>query len=129
MADPIAPDGAIFHIAETAEWVSALEAGAYTRSTLDRSLADEGFIHCSEAHQWRATLDRFYANHEGELVLLTIDPSRLTVPLVREVGNPVTGEEFPHLYGPLTVDAVVDVTPISATSARQQDTRRSPWKG
>ena len=31
------------------------------------------------------------------------------MPLVREVGNPVTGEQFPHLYGPLNVDAVTEV--------------------
>ena len=44
---------------------------------------------------------------EGLSVLLTIDPERLSAPLVREVGNPATGEEFPHVYGPLTPDAVV----------------------
>ena len=34
---------------------------------------------------------------------------RLEAPLVREVGNPVTGEEFPHIYGPLDVNAVTEV--------------------
>lgn len=86
-------------------------------STLGRTLAEEGFIHASEAHQWEATLERFYGDHlaaGGELVLLTIDPARLTAPLVREVGNPVTGEEFPHLYGPLNVDAVVATRRLTA---------------
>jgi len=99
----------IFHIAEADKWRAASAAGEYRWSTLDRTLEEEGFIHASEAHQWEATLERFYAAYEGELVLLTVDPERLDVPLVREVGNPVTGEQFPHLYGPLNVDAVTEV--------------------
>ena len=99
----------IFHIAEADKWRAALAAGEYRWSTLDRTLEEEGFIHASEAHQWEATLERFYAAYEGGLVLLTIDPGLLTSPLVREVGNPVTGEEFPHIYGPLDVNAVTEV--------------------
>ena len=97
----------IFHIAEAEHWDEALASGEYVWSTLGRTIEDEGFMHASEPHQWRATLERFYADHDGLLVLLMIDPARLTAPLVREVGNPVTGEEFPHLYGPLPVAAVV----------------------
>jgi len=99
----------ILHVAGADKWRAALAAGEYRWSTLDRTLEEEGFIHASEAHQWEATLERFYAAYEGELVLLTVDPERLDVPLVREVGNPVTGEQFPHLYGPLNVDAVTEV--------------------
>ena len=40
-------------------------------------------------------------------MLLTIDSGRLGVPLRFEVGDPATGELFPHIYGPLDVDAVV----------------------
>jgi uncharacterized protein (DUF952 family) len=104
---------AIFHIAEKVHWEEALASGRYRWSTLGRTLEDEGFIHASEAHQWAATLERFYAGHEGDLVLLTIDPTRLTAPLVREVGNPATGEEFPHIYGPVDTEAVVAVRPIA----------------
>ena len=105
----------IFHIAERFHWEQALESGAYVQSSLGKTIEDEGFMHASEAHQWPATLERYYGTYlasGGELVLLTIDPTRLTAPLVREVGNPVTGEEFPHLYGPLNVDAVISTRPI-----------------
>lgn len=108
----------VFHIAQADHWREAQDSGRYTWSTLDRTLADEGFIHCSEAHQWEGTLGRYYAAYDGDLVLLTIDTTRLTSPLVREVGNPVTGEEFPHVYGPIDVDAVVRATPLTSPSGR-----------
>jgi len=45
------------------------------------------------------------------MVLLAIDPRRLDVPLRWEGADPEWGE-FPHLYGPLRVDAVTDVWPF-----------------
>ncbi len=109
--EPVPP---IFHIAQAEHWAAAVAdpAQVYEWSTLGRTLAQEGFIHASDAHQWEATLARFYAGHDGPLLLLTIDPTRLTAPLLREVGNPVTGERFPHIHGPLNLDAVVATRPL-----------------
>jgi uncharacterized protein (DUF952 family) len=107
----------IFHLAEAAQWELARSAGVYTWSTLGRTLADEGFIHCSEANQWAATRARFYTAYPDELVLLSIDEDMLTAPLVREIGNPVTGELFPHLYGSLNLDAVVATQILSPPHA------------
>jgi aldose 1-epimerase len=97
----------VFHLAEADAWAHALRTGEYGRSTLGRTLDDQGFVHCSSAAQVAGVLGRFYADHDGDLVLLTLDPARLASPLVWEVGDPATGEEFPHLYGPITPDAVV----------------------
>ena len=44
------------------------------------------------------------------LVLLDIEPDRLTSPLMVEVGDHESSEEFPHIYGPLNVDAVLATT-------------------
>ena len=44
------------------------------------------------------------------LVLLHVDEALLTSPVVEEVGNPVTGETFPHVYGPIDIGAVVGTT-------------------
>lgn len=102
------PTDTIHHLAETEHWEAARRTGRYERSTLGRSLADEGFIHLSTAAQWPGVLDRYYREHEGDLVLLTVDPALLDpeTELRWEAGGPTTGELFPHLYGPLPLGAV-----------------------
>ena len=97
----------LFHIARRRDWEAALRVGAYRISTLDRTLEQEGFIHLSFARQVRGVADRFYADVDDQLVLLSIDPTKLTAPVVTE---PVGTEEFPHLYGELPVAAVRRVT-------------------
>ena len=99
MPDPI------HHIAVTAEWEAAQTVGEYRRSTRELSLEEEGFIHCSTTEQWPATLERFYADGVDPLVLLTIDPERVVSEIRVEGG-------FPHIYGPLPVDAVISAEPL-----------------
>jgi glutathione S-transferase len=102
----------IFHIAERAGWDAALATGEYTVSTLGRSLADEGFIHMSTDAQVPGVATRFYAGVR-DLVLLHIDESRLTARLQYDA-VPGAPDPFPHLYGPLNVDAVVAVEEFAA---------------
>jgi uncharacterized protein (DUF952 family) len=89
----------ILHITTPEAWAAALDSGAYRSETLDT----EGFIHCSRPHQLVATANRRYRGRT-DLVLLSIDPA-LVPPDVpqREEGG------FPHLYGPLPVEAVTSV--------------------
>ncbi len=101
MPDPV------HHLAEPAHWKSALTSGSYTRSTLGRSLEEEGFIHCSTAAQVAGVLGRYYSGYAGDLLLLTIDPEHLEAPLRWDALNPSTGEQFPHVYGALNTSAVV----------------------
>lgn len=98
---------AIFHVTAPDTWERAVAEGTFTESTLGRSLADEGFIHCCDASQLDFVMTAFYGEVPHDLVLLTIDPDLLESRLVREVGNPETGEKFPHVYGPLNPSAVV----------------------
>lgn len=99
----------IFHIATVADWERARESGAYTTSSLGRSLEDEGFLHAAHRQQLTGVFLRYYAAVSESLVLLTIDTDRLDVPW-RE--DDVGEETFPHIYGPLSPDAVVDVQPL-----------------
>jgi uncharacterized protein (DUF952 family) len=64
-------------------------------------------VHCSYDHQVVATAARYYAGRD-DVVLLEIDESKLTAPLVVEP-SPSTGDLFPHIYGPIDRAAVVAV--------------------
>lgn len=97
----------IFHLTDPERWEQSLAAGEHTGSSRGVELADEGFIHCSTAAQWPATVERFYADVDA-LLLLHIDESLLDVPLVVEQLDRAP-EPFPHVYGPLNLDAVVRV--------------------
>jgi uncharacterized protein (DUF952 family) len=100
----------LFHIALAEDWAAAQATGEYLMSTRGRTLAEEGFIHCSFADQVDATAVRFYADVD-DAVVLRIDPRRLTSHVeVEDLFG--TGERFPHVYGPIPVSAVVDVRPL-----------------
>jgi uncharacterized protein (DUF952 family) len=91
----------ILHIATRSQWKAAQAEGLYRGDTL----ATEGFIHASEPHQVLRSANKFFAGQQ-DLVLLCIDPARLTVELRYEEA---AGQLFPHLYGPLNLDAVTRV--------------------
>ncbi len=99
----------LFHITTAAAWTAAQRAGAYVAP----SLATAGFIHLSGEHQWLATANRFYRG-QRDLLLLVIDPARLTAPVRWEDGAPPApdGAQFPHLYGPLALAAVAAALPL-----------------
>ena len=93
----------IHHITKRESWDEAKTAGVYSPPTFQT----EGFIHCSTPDQIIATANRHFAGQTG-LVLLSIDPNRVTAPIVYE--NLVGGEQqFPHIYGHLNIDAVTEV--------------------
>jgi uncharacterized protein (DUF952 family) len=101
----------IFHIAQRAEWDGAARDGVY----IPPSLPAEGFIHCSTREQVIGTVNLFY-HGRSDLVLLVIDEGLLAAPLRYEapVGkNDVRAAScFPHVYGPLNLDAVISVEPF-----------------
>ena len=115
----------IFHIALAAEWEAALETGSYAVSTHGRSLAEEGFIHCSHDDQWQQVRRDHYADVTAPLVLLVIDTDRLTSP-VREDAVPGSERTFPHVYGPIDIHAVVETRDLSLPGAGGRVSRLSP---
>ncbi|WP_380163823.1 DUF952 domain-containing protein [Jannaschia sp. R86511] len=102
----------LLHLTEPADWAEAQRAGSYDRSSRGLSLGEVGFVHCAWAHQVEAVAARVYGDHEGELVVLRIDPDRLGVEVVQEAAEP-GGETFPHVYAPIPVEAVVGVEPVT----------------
>jgi glutathione S-transferase len=114
----------LYHLALRSEWRAARQAGVYCRSTRGLSLDDVGFIHLSAAHQVAATAARFYGDlPAADLVLLVIDPAQLedagepggAGTLRWEPADPAPagggGELFPHLHGPLPLQAVLLAEP------------------
>ena len=96
----------ILHITTAPEWASAQSAGEYRAPSLD----EEGFIHCSTPAQVVHVADWFYRD-VADLVLLCIDPERLTSELLWEPSADAFAGEFPHVYGPIPVAAVRAVVP------------------
>jgi uncharacterized protein (DUF952 family) len=95
----------IFHITTRDQWNHAVLAGKYQADTV----VTEGFMHCSTAEQLRETAGRHFRG-QSDLVVLEIDPERLRWELRWEDSH---GETYPHLYGPLDLDAVISVQTLS----------------
>src|SRR5579859_2125247 len=101
----------IYHITRSSDWRAAVVQGSYRLSTRDRTLHEVGFIHCSHVHQVAGVANAIY-HDERDLVVLVIDADRLDAPLRSEPALvDGGGEVFPHIYGPLNLDAVVEVRP------------------
>ncbi len=93
----------ILHITRRADWEKAAGTGGYEAESLARS----GFIHCSKPEQVVRVADGIFRGQKG-LVLLVIDTERVKAEIRHE--NLEGGTQlFPHIYGLLNLDAVVDV--------------------
>lgn len=97
----------IYHLAEPGDW--ARSSDAYTPP----SVGEEGFVHCSTEEQLPVVARERFRDH-NRLVLLTIDPERLDDETLVFEDVYDSGEEFPHVYGPLPTSAVVTTGPYLA---------------
>ena len=96
----------IYHVTTKQEWDEAKQKGFYAAPSLET----EGFIHCSEAQQVDGVLKRYYQGKDA-LLKLVIDPQKLNPELKYELA-PSVNENFPHVYGPINLDAVVSVQEV-----------------
>lgn len=95
----------IYHITTDAAWNISRELGEYTTV----SLKEEGYIHCSQESQLPDVKQRYFEGR-NDLLLLTIDTEKLTSPVIFE-WSPTVQNTFPHVYGPINIDAVTEVNP------------------
>lgn len=94
-----------FHLTPAEWWAASSPGAAYAAP----SLADEGFIHCTDGHaEMVATANRHYAADPRPFVVLTVD--------LDAAGSPWSIEDergiYPHLFGPIERAAILAVRPI-----------------
>lgn len=106
----------IFHITPERDWALAQRTGEYRLSTRGVTLEEQGFIHCSDAHQVVRIANGVYGDFEGLLVVLEIQMNRLGVEVRYENLDGGT-ELFPHVYGALPVTAVSAVVTLRKDSS------------
>ncbi|MEO8362885.1 MAG: GNAT family N-acetyltransferase [Ilumatobacteraceae bacterium] len=103
----------IYHLTTRQAWNS--RRGDHTNPSLD----SEGFIHCSSLHQLTTVANEYYLDAD-ELLVLVIDPSRLTPPVRWEPPHHPDGSPpdvvhllYPHIYGAINTESVIDVVEMS----------------
>jgi uncharacterized protein (DUF952 family) len=94
----------IFHVTSRTAWSAAQKS----RQVVADSLEGQGFIHCSRVGQVLRVANLYFSGQRG-LIILLIDPARLVPELRWEPGVDLETELFPHIYGPINLDAVVDI--------------------
>jgi len=97
----------IYHVTTLKEWEAAKIKNEYSPVNFEQ----DGFIHCSIEKQIPGVLDRFYKGQTG-LVKLKIEKEKVQRPVLFELALDLD-ELFPHIYGALNLDSVVEVTAIS----------------
>jgi uncharacterized protein (DUF952 family) len=103
-------DKLIFKIIPRAEWQAS--SGDYRGSAHDQA---DGFLHFSTAAQLPETLRRYYAGQD-DLILVAVTAEALGPALKWEYSQS-RGEDFPHLYAPLSCDAMKWARPITKDEA------------
>ncbi len=98
----------LYHIVQPNWWETFANKDFYESETL----SEEKFIHLSTFEQVDGTLTNFYKDSK-RLFLLHISVDKLTSELIFEdLYN--HGSMYPHLYGRLNKDAVVEVQELLA---------------
>jgi uncharacterized protein (DUF952 family) len=97
----------IYKICGRDEWRAAEADGQFVGSAVDRR---DGFIHFSSAVQVAETAAKHFAG-QTNLTLIAVDAAALGRALKWERSR--NDDLFPHLYGPLPLDAVCWAKPLS----------------
>jgi uncharacterized protein (DUF952 family) len=96
------PPSTTFHLVPRAEWDAADELAAY----LPAAFEHDGFVHCTDgADEVALTANRYFSGFTGDLLVLVLDRSRLAAPV--RYDDPA--EVYPHIYGPIERDAILEV--------------------
>ena len=77
---------------------------------LPRDYEQEGFIHCTQGSGLMLQIaNKFYREVPGEFQALILDEGKIMAPVKWEPAGSIL---FPHIYGPLNRDAVIDIVAL-----------------
>jgi uncharacterized protein (DUF952 family) len=93
----------IYHITTRRKWNEAIRKGSYQADTL----LSEGFIHCSDLHQLTHVANERFSENEDLIILFITEES--VQHEIRYENLEGGSELFPHIYGPLSTTAVIQV--------------------
>lgn len=96
----------IYHIV-TPEWWRQFEGKTHYES---ETLQQEKFIHCSTFEQLQPTLQRHFTDF-STVYILKLETAQLEHQPIFELA-PAVGESFPHIYGPINLNAVLTISEI-----------------
>jgi uncharacterized protein (DUF952 family) len=100
------PTETIYHITPLAYF----EALPTDQGYLPEAYTKDGFIHCTRGADLMAMIaTRHYRNVPGDFAMLIIDVRALISPLKYEALDPNLPFPFPHIYGPINRDAILEV--------------------
>lgn len=103
----------IYHLARAPEWAVAEQSGIYHGAAEDRR---DGFLHFSAGEHIRESAARHRSGEAG-LLVVEVRAADLGEALKWEISR--NGIAFPHLYGPLTLQAVTRTAPLPLDEAGQ----------
>ena len=115
--------GEIYHLTPASEFRSGVRDGRYTPARLP----EDGFVHCAgSVESALAVADDFFSGVAEPLLLLRIDPVRLTAKVIFEAPAAIPGagarhlevaDRFPHVYGPIELAAITGLARFGRTAA------------
>jgi uncharacterized protein (DUF952 family) len=110
----------IYHIVIESDLRAHVSGDVYTPA----SLKDFGFVHCALQASVVAVANDYFGGAAEPVLLLEIDPERLTSEVRYEAAAPIEGGGtshlvdaaiFPHIYGPINTQAITRVGVLGVT--------------
>lgn len=95
--------GIIYHMTTRHAWAAVDPAAGYRPPSIE----SEGFIHLSTIGQILGVANNIYHGQQDS-VILCVDESKVDAEIIYEDCYE-TGQDFPHIYGPLFPTAVVQI--------------------
>lgn len=95
-------DDLIFHVVKKEDWKLQKKDSRYHPESIDT----EGFIHCSPGREIEEVTNRLFKG-ESDILLIIINTT-LVEPEIRYENSGDSDTKYPHIYGPLNMDAVID---------------------